>query len=138
MTVTGVADTLANLQRAAEAARRGARKAIVQEGEHVKEHSQGNAPVDLHNLENAHEVSSEADSNKIVVTVSVGGGEVDDYALAMHEGVYNLGAGSQAKQAGSDRMVGRKFLERALDEAAPEIERAVADAVRKAFGLELE
>lgn len=39
-----------------------------------------------------------------------------DYALWMHEGEYELGERSKAKQDGSNVTVGRKYLERALDE----------------------
>ena len=39
-----------------------------------------------------------------------------DYAMAMHEWNYNLGPKSAAKQSASGVTVGRKYLERALDE----------------------
>lgn len=37
-----------------------------------------------------------------------------EYAGYMHEGSYNLGPGSQAKQGGARFRIGRKFLSRAL------------------------
>jgi hypothetical protein len=37
-----------------------------------------------------------------------------DYALYIHEGHYTLGAKSQQKQASTDVIIGRKFLERAF------------------------
>lgn len=39
-----------------------------------------------------------------------------EYAVAMHENNYNIGADSIAKQAKTGKIVGKKYISRALDE----------------------
>ena len=41
--------------------------------------------------------------------------QASSYAIKMHEGTYNLGPGSVAKQIRVGKTVGRKFITRALD-----------------------
>lgn len=56
-------------------------------------------------------IETKEEGNRITRTV----GHVDQphYAVYMHEGIYNLGPGSQAKNAAGEHMVGRKYIERA-------------------------
>jgi hypothetical protein len=121
-------------KRATSAALRQMRK----EAKIIKELSVANSPVDEGNLEAAHAVEEIKKGNeRTVIEVGVGGivngVDVDAYATEMHEGLYSLGPRSEAKQASNGHIVGRKFLERALDEREPkmkeEIETAVSDAL---------
>lgn len=43
------------------------------------------------------------------------------YAVAMHEGFYQLGKNSLAKQAKTGKVAGRKYLTRAIDDNRPRI-----------------
>ncbi len=47
------------------------------------------------------------------------------YAVRMHEGTYNLGAGSVAKQQRVGKQVGRKFITRALDNKRDRIRKII-------------
>jgi hypothetical protein len=85
------------------------------------EESINRAPIDEGFLVESHEkkvekstVASEVEGHVFIPTNS----PASDYALYMHEGRYKLGAKSQEKQAGSEVVVGRKFLQRALTENA--------------------
>jgi hypothetical protein len=55
------------------------------------------------------------------------------YAMYMHEMKYNLGERSQQKQAGSKVAVGRKYLQRALDENARALSLYIIKRLREFF-----
>lgn len=48
-----------------------------------------------------------------------------EYAVAMHEGIYNLGVDSQDKQRKVGKRVGRKFITRAIDENRGDIRKII-------------
>jgi hypothetical protein len=79
------------------------------------------APVDEGNLENAIKLSNENRRRTWTVYVDesmpddTGRYTVGDYAMWLHEGVYELGPKSQAKSGGGGK-VGRKYLERAFQD----------------------
>jgi hypothetical protein len=129
-----------------ERTNRAALKAMREGAEKVVDLARKQAPIDEGNLEEAitSEESRTGINGRTVIAVGVNedvevmhrpGKTVGDYATEMHEGLYpgskyDLGPRSQDKQrANPDIMVGGKFLERAVDELAPEIEAAVKRAV---------
>ena len=65
--------------------------------------------------------------NRLRIDIVVGGGEVDRYVIQMHEGDYELGPESQAKQDRQKEIVGPKFLERAVDAEAVHIRKYIQD-----------
>lgn len=116
--------------------------------EEIMKKSQSNAPVDTHNLEEAHHIDTsftKADNVRFQIEVSgVGSGsdrprDVADYAMEMHEhlapygsGEYNLGPDSIAKAAaGND--VGGKYLERAVESLKAEIIADMRRAIRESM-----
>lgn len=97
----------------------------------IKDESIANAPVDYkgvrksdpprHELERAHHIEEKyGDEGRLEATVWVGGDvdgvNVDDYALWIHEGYYQLGKASIAKAAANGHEVGPGYLHRALAE----------------------
>ncbi len=103
------------------------------------------APVDTHDLEKA--IKSDQDPNvtginrrkTIRVYVDLDALDLEekhagfDYATQMHEGTYNLGPKSQIKDSLTDRGVGPKYLERALEENIERLKRMYEDRVRRAL-----
>lgn len=61
------------------------------------------------------EVEKERDGNMIGIVYVPSNHQAASYAVKMHEGTYNLGPGSVAKQQRVGKTVGRKFITRALD-----------------------
>lgn len=105
----------------------------------VKE-AQANAPVDTHNLESAIHISERTTRrNNIAINIEVSGvgddgRDVAEYAMVMHESFYNLGPLSIEKQASdSNHIIGRKYLERAVDKQKPAIIAAISKAVKDSF-----
>ena len=101
--------------------KRQARQEVIKRAREVMELSKAQAPMDLGNLEAAHRLDvRQSNSNQISINIAVGGFRggvnVSDYAMEMHEGSYNLGPRSVAKAAANGKFVGRKYLERALEE----------------------
>ena len=104
----------------------------------IMEQSKRNAPVDTHNLEEAHHiVEGKTRLDNISLSIEVSGEglgsedprPVEEYAMEMHEGQYHLGPKSAAKAAaGND--VGPKYLERALTEKKPEVIKKVRQAMK--------
>lgn len=118
--------------------RREANQEFREQIEIIKEISKEQVPVDDGQLEEAHRVvQRQSNQHKLGLTVEVGG-HVDDvntdlYVLRIHEGEYNLGPNSKAKQAGTDRVVGRKFLERAFEERIDDLISAISKVLGR-FG----
>lgn len=108
------------------AMRRGA-KAILEE-------SKAGAPVDEHNLENAHTLSIvrlSKDNIELEITIGGehGGRDVDEYAVQMHEGEYQLGEKSKLKNQSSPVPVGPYFLDRAIDNHEEDLLQTIADTL---------
>lgn len=75
------------------------------------------APIEEGFLEESHDKEVEKKMGEIAGHVFIPeNSPASDYAVPMHEGEYNLGEYSTAKQAGQSEIVGRKYLERALNE----------------------
>lgn len=127
MKVSGVNELKAAMRHAAGTVPDAARKQMHRGADRIVKEAQKNAPVDKHNLEESiRKEKSYGDRGRLQIDI-VAGGEVngvnvDEYAVIMHESDYNLGPGSQAKQAGQQNIVGRKFLERAVDKEAKHME----------------
>lgn len=125
------------------------REAAEQGAERIMAQSQSNSPVDTHNLEEAHHITTSttaADNIRYSVEVSgLGYGadrprDVGNYIVEVHENYENMGRGghprpgskSYAKmQAG--HAVGSKFLERALETEKPFAINGIRRAVRQAL-----
>lgn len=108
----------------------------------VKELSVRMAPVDKQNLEKAHEVvERRGDRNRIEFSVEVGGfvggRNVDEYALFVHENygsVKRRGKGTIEKQKADPSVeVGEKFLERAFEQVEKGIDDELADVFARQF-----
>ena len=147
--VTGLNNLLASLNNKAERASRGARDALEEGAEMIKDRAVEYAPVDLENLEKSIKVKKTIDTlmhRRVGFDVYVDeemlapgdrgrGGrhkKVGDYADAMHElsgvaGGYNLGKKSQDKMRDTGKLVGAKYLERAYLELEEEV-KAKAEA----------
>ncbi len=61
------------------------------------------------------QVEKDRDGNMIGIVYVPSNHQAASYAVKMHEGTYNLGPGSVAKQIRVGKTVGRKFITRALD-----------------------
>lgn len=111
-----------------------AKLAVLAGAELIKQQSVDNAPVDEHNLEDAHTVSTEDTGKNFIASVDVGGVvngvDVERYAWIMHDTVYKPGRKSKEKAA-TGKKVGRKYLDRALEEKGAEALKLIEDAVRK-------
>ncbi len=72
------------------------------------------------------EVVQEQTTGKMAAVVYVPANhQAASYAVRMHEGSYNLGAGSVAKQQRVGKQVGRKFITRALDNKRDRIRKII-------------
>ena len=56
------------------------------------------------------------------------------YAVAMHEGRYNLGELSEAKQSAGSVVVGRRFISRALEDNQSRIVKSILFSLRRSGG----
>lgn len=138
--ISGVQATLAKLERIGKRTNKAALRIVRAGAKDIADRASDYAPVDQGDLENSIVVEEDRRGNdRIVFYVGVDPSKLGEgywrygfrYDIEMHEGVYNPGPLSQAKNArvgGSG--VGPKYLERALDEIGPEIEEAVKEATR--------
>lgn len=129
------------LKQTGKRAMSGASRRMGIEAERIKERAVEFAPVDERGIENSIKVDKEVGDNRRMVhsvyidgdTISGDGTPVRDYVLEMHEGSYKLGKLSKEKAESSGVKVGRKFLERAVDEARDRVLESVFNEVKKAF-----
>lgn len=119
------------------------RKIMDRGADKIVKEAQLNAPVDKHNLEDAiHKEKSYEDRGRMRVDIVVGGTvrgvNVDQYAMLIHENYagMNPGAGTLAKQAANPgRVVGEKFLTRAVDAQMPKIQAQMAAAIMRELAV---
>lgn len=113
-------------------------EAVREGAKEIMEQSKDNVPVDTYNLEEAHRlVERVTRAGNVAIDIEVSGeGEgstdprpVEEYAMFIHEAEYNLGEKSLAKKA-SGKDVGRKFMERAVQQKKPEVIARVRKAVK--------
>lgn len=135
MRISGVDKVQVNLRQISERTTRKSRRVIEEEGYKLRDEARLNAPVDTGNLEQAIrvEVRYEGRYRRKVVEVGV---DLDEapYAIFMHEGweghpTYNLGPRSRRKAEALNRIVGRKYLERAATDREESILQRVGQAI---------
>lgn len=138
MRIVGLRETQVSIRQTGERAKSHVLRQMRKEAQEIKKISQEQAPRDEGNLEEAHHVTEvKKGRERTVIEIEVGGVvngvNVDQYALEMHESVYNLGPESLKKQAGQQRIVGRKYLERAVEERDREMQRRLQEAAEEAL-----
>lgn len=90
------------------------------------------APKDAGDLENSISAAVEENEGKVSATVYVAtGSPAEQYAVPMHENVYNLGEGSLGKQAKAGVRVGDGYLTRAITENMKRIVEILKAKLRK-------
>ncbi|MGZ8497413.1 MAG: HK97 gp10 family phage protein [Candidatus Binatia bacterium] len=146
--IKGLNHLLASLANTAERSSRGSREALEKGAEDIKDLARLYAPVDQKNLEKSIKTGKFKDSTNhgrntytVFVDEDMSAGpnkKVGDYADEMHElhGIdYQPGDKTIAKQnANPGVYVGRKFLERALDDKRDEIGRKVEEKLKQGIG----
>jgi len=132
--VSGANELAVAMRHAAGVVPDAARKQMHRGADRIVNEAKKNAPVDEHNLEESiRKEKSYGERGRLQIDIvtggSVNGVDVDQYAVIMHESDYNLGPGSQAKQAGQPEIVGPKYLERAAMKEAKHMERYAKKSV---------
>lgn len=142
MAVRGVRELRRNLQRIEREAVRAAEGELRTIAEEVEQGSVARAPVDTGQLEETHRTTEERRPRNLTLVVSAGPARApdgSDYAVKMHEGDYDLGPRSAAKNAGQTphvgEGVGRKFMKRAFDAATRDALQRLARAAGRAVRL---
>jgi hypothetical protein len=139
MNIVGGQAVVTRLQNIADRVPANARKAMHRAAERIAKEAKRRAPVDEHNLEDSIQVETNYDyRGRLEIEITAGGMvdgvDVEDYAAVMHESDYNLGPGSQAKQAANpDIQVGRKFLESAAADEEDRLGQYMIEAVTEAI-----
>lgn len=136
MGVTGIEEVYVALRHEAERVADSARKTMHRATDRIVREAQLNAPVDKHNLEKSIRKEKVSEGNeRLALNVTMGGYvngvNVDAYAVEVHENYDDARPGpeTQAKRdANPGRHVGRKFLERAVAEELPKLEKALISA----------
>ena len=142
--IRGLSALQSRLENAVQRSSRGAREALKRGAHKVLERAQGQSPELYGNLADAIQLEKvRDDKRRVAFQVSVDGSHaagskdqktVGEYVEPRHEGTYNLGARSLAKQSANGLVVGRGFLSRALDDLREEIEKDVAANALKGVG----
>jgi hypothetical protein len=130
-----VKDALKGLEASQAALQAASVKAMNKAKDIALEEAVKRAPIDEGNLQHSLQAKTEIEPGKVEAVVFIpANSPAADYALHMHEGVYNLGPVSQQKQASQGEMVGRKYLERALAENEERLTRMIGEELKKAAG----
>ena len=149
--IVGVDSLITELHNTAKRASEGARFAMADGAEEIAQLARDYAPLELGNLEEAIKTDMVKQHSRarahftVYVDEDVSaenpeepstlGKKVGDYALIMHETSYKLGKYSAMKQASNpEKMVGTKFLERAVLDLEDKITQEVADMVNVRVG----
>lgn len=144
--VSGIEDLIVSLANKATRSSRGAREELQRGAIDIRDLARLYAPVDEGNLEDAiKEGKSRGSDGRNVYTVEVDESQdastkdhpnrvVGDYAMKMHDGVYNLGPLSEAKAEETGLPVGRKFLERAMEDMEDSIKIRAEAKVNQGIG----
>jgi hypothetical protein len=139
MTMSGDIELVAQLRYLAQKVPENARKVMHREANNIVKEARLNAPVDDAELEDAIHIEKGYESRgRLTIDVVVGGivrgVDVDRYAMLIHENYESMtpGPGTIAKRAANPgRYVGGKFLERAVDDRMPKLEKAMIAGVLK-------
>ena len=100
----------------------------------LKETSSRAAPLDTGLLEANHMDIDYGEGSWKALIYFVAFNEGFDYGLEMHEGTYNLGPRSRAKQGGNSKFagsvpVGRKYAERTVEQGMENYQQYIADKI---------
>lgn len=133
MKIYGDQQLIAKLRNLAEKVPANARKVMHRQSAAIVDRAKLFAPVDDQELEDLIHAEKGYESRgrlkiDIVVGGTVRGVDVDRYALLIHENYESMkpGPNTEAKRAANPGVyVGGKFLERAVDESAPKLEKAM-------------
>jgi hypothetical protein len=135
MKISGVEQMLAQLQNVAERVSDTSRKTMHRNADAIVKLAKLQVPRDTGDLEESirKEVSYDTGRNgRLVLTLTFGGGNVDRYGIEIHENydIANAGPQTQAKmRANPGVVIGRKFLERAIDQYLPKLNKAMIESV---------
>ncbi|MEG0062979.1 MAG: HK97 gp10 family phage protein [Pseudomonas sp.] len=142
--VKGLKGVMARISRSEKRVMDGSLSALRAMAELVATEARLNAPVDTGELENAISTiedrtrNSKGQFGQVTIRVGVDTSKLKledhkgyDYSIPMHEGTYNLGPKSQAKQDAQGNIVGPKYLERALRDNEKKVKDSVAKAVEQ-------
>lgn len=111
--ITRGADFDIRLEKIAERSTRQLRRVHADGADQLLKTAQAMAPVLTGNLEESIFIQETKEvGNRITRTIILDESRAP-YGVYMHEGIYNLGKLSEAKNATSEHTVGRKFMERA-------------------------
>lgn len=144
---TDVDNLIAILKQTGEYVKKGVAHKMVEGGARMRDRAKQYAPVDEGNLEDAitmeHDRSGINGRTQVFVFVDENhpvenrdGHTVGEYAMRMHEGVYNLGEKSLSKEASLGVTVGPKYLERAADDTTSETVTSMLGEARKRLLVE--
>lgn len=139
MNVTGLDELAIKLSNIAEKVPANARKVMHRESDKIVKMAQLYAPVDKHNLEQAiHKEVGYEGRGRLTISIVAGGivngVNVDQYAAEIHENYEGMkpGKGTLAKQAENPGVrVGGKFLDRAVADSKPKLEKAMIQQVER-------
>lgn len=146
--VRGLGPTRLNMFRTEEKTNKAMRRFLREAAEFVRDQAKLRAPIDTGDLESAI-VASDGDldyqrGRRVTVDVYVDENLLNleehqdfDYSVVMHEGVYNLGKRSQAKQDAITEegvTVGPKYLENAFEDNKTKIREAAEEVLRRTIG----
>lgn len=135
--VTGLSRLTARVRAARQIITEDVRKATEEAAYIIMEESEANAPVLTGRLEASHEVVEDTTryGNPVYVVrfEAINPEDGFDYGAVMHESVYDLGPESEKKQQTNGHIVGRKFLERAVDEKYDECVDLVRSVTKRGF-----
>jgi hypothetical protein len=135
MTADGFDQVMAQLRNAATKVPDNARKVMHRQADKIVELAKLMAPHDTGELEDAiHKEISYEGRGRLVIDIVCGGTirgvDVDRYAAEIHENYESMkpGVGTIAKRAANPGIyVGGKFLERALNESLPKLNKALIE-----------
>lgn len=144
--ITGLSTVIANMRRTEDKVSAESLSALRNGAEALRDLARANAPIDEGDLESAivtREVRSRTALGRFGATnieVGVDTSLLDlesrkgfDYSIPMHEGTYNLGPRSEAKQSGQQETVGPKYLSRAMAELSERIQKKVEEAIKRSI-----
>jgi hypothetical protein len=137
----GLSTVLSNLQNVKRSIPQNAIAELRKGATQIQKSAQQFAPLDKGPLESSIKIDEQVTPERASITIYVDestptdrhGVAVGDYAMALHEGSYNLGPHSRAKAASLGVQVGPKYLERALRAHRPDIAAALNAAIKKAL-----
>jgi hypothetical protein len=136
--VSGAKEVAAELRYKATKVPENARKVMRRAADRIVKEAKLNAPVDDHELEDSiHKEISYEGRGRLKIDIVAGGVirgvDVDRYAVVIHENYEGTlkkgpGAGTIAKQiANPGRVIGSKFIQRAVDAERPKLMKAMID-----------